>query len=192
LGEEPEIVVEPRRVKRSKPRRRGRVWLFRAIVALVAVGLLPIGLTLVYAVPQVRPVSTLMMLDLVTLRGYDRRWVALEDMGPNIVHAVMMSEDGQFCRHRGVDVGEFRALLEEALAGQATRGGSTITMQTVKNLYLCMAVPMCGRQSNCRWRSISTPSCRRNASWRSTSTSRNGHRASMAPRQGRGIISVSA
>ena len=136
MGEEPEIVVEPRRVKRSKPRRRGRVWLFRAIVALVAVGLLPIGLTLVYAVPQVRPVSTLMMLDLVTLRGYDRRWVALEDMGPNIVHAVMMSEDGQFCRHRGVDIGEFRALLEEALAGQATRGGSTITMQTVKNLYL--------------------------------------------------------
>ena len=114
MGEEPEIVVEPRRVKRSKPRRRGRVWLFRAIVALVAVGLMPIGLTLVYAVPQVRPVSTLMMLDLVTLRGYDRRWVALEDMGPNIVHAVMMSEDGQFCRHRGVDVGEFRALLEEA------------------------------------------------------------------------------
>lgn len=136
LGEEPEIVVEPRR--RSKPRSRSRVrtWLLRAFIGLVVLALVPFGLTLVYAVPPVRPVSTLMMLDLATLRGYDRRWVALDDMGPNIVNAVMMSEDGQFCRHRGIDVGEFRALLEEALAGGATRGGSTITMQTVKNLFL--------------------------------------------------------
>lgn len=136
MGEEPEIVVEPRRRRRVKPRRRLRTWLFRAVVALVLLGLLPLGLTLVYAVPHVRPVSTLMMLDLATLRGYDRRWAALEDMGPNIVDAVMMSEDGQFCSHRGIDIVEFRALLEEALAGEATRGGSTITMQTVKNLFL--------------------------------------------------------
>ena len=47
---------------------------------------------------------------------------ALDEMGPNIVNAVMMSEDGQFCSHRGIDVVEFRALLEEALAGEATRG----------------------------------------------------------------------
>lgn len=129
-------MVEPRRRTRAKPRRRLRTWLFRGVIGLFLLGILPLGLTLVYAVPQVRPVSTLIILDLAMLRGYDRRWVALEDMGPNIVDAVMMSEDGQFCRHRGIDVGEFRALVEEALAGQATRGGSTITMQTVKNLYL--------------------------------------------------------
>jgi monofunctional glycosyltransferase len=139
VSEEPEIVVEPRRMA-SRRRRRGRgfirTWLRRGAFAVVVVALLPLLLTLVYAVPGVRPVSTLMVKDIVTLQGYDRRWVPLEEMGPRIIHAVMMSEDGQFCRHRGVDVGEFRALLEEALAGEATRGGSTITMQTVKNLYL--------------------------------------------------------
>lgn len=134
--EEPEIVVEPRQKKRRAPRRRLRRWLLRGFIALVAIGMLPLALTLLYAVPGVRPVSTLMIVDTLTLRGFDRQWVPLDEMGPNIVNAVTMSEDGQFCFHRGIDVGEFRALVEEALAGQATRGGSTITMQTVKNLYL--------------------------------------------------------
>jgi monofunctional glycosyltransferase len=136
---EPEIVVEPRAPKKGRRRRRRgplRTWLRRGVVALLFVAALPFALTLVYAVPGTRPVSTLMIHDFVTLQGYDRRWVSLDEMGPNIIHAVMMSEDGQFCSHRGVDVGEFRALLQEALAGEQTRGGSTITMQTAKNLYL--------------------------------------------------------
>jgi len=134
--EEPEIVVEPRQKSRRRSAGRLRRWLLRGFVALVAIGMLPLALTLVYAVPGMRPMSTLMVADIVTLEGYERQWVSLEDMGQNIVNAVVMSEDGQFCSHRGIDVGEFRALIEEALAGEATRGGSTITMQTVKNLYL--------------------------------------------------------
>ena len=47
-----------------------------------------------------------------------------------------MSEDGQFCSHRGIDSAEFSGVIDDALAGEATRGASTITMQTVKNLYL--------------------------------------------------------
>jgi monofunctional glycosyltransferase len=133
---EPEIVVEPRPKKSRRSGGRVRRWLLRGFVALVALGMVPLALTLVYAVPGVRPVSTLMITDAVTLRGFDRQWVPLDAMGQNIVNAVVMSEDGQFCSHRGIDVGEFRALIEEALAGEATRGGSTITMQTVKNLYL--------------------------------------------------------
>jgi monofunctional glycosyltransferase len=139
VAEEPEIVVEPRSRKKSGRRRRGsrvRTWLFRVAAALFVLAMLPPVATLIYSVPGTRPVSTLMVQDILTMRGYDRQWIPLEEMGPNIIHAVMMSEDGQFCRHRGVDVGEFRALVEEALAGEATRGGSTITMQTAKNLFL--------------------------------------------------------
>lgn len=97
---------------------------------------MPFALSLLYSVPGVRPVSLLMVGDLVTLRGYDRQWVPLEDMGSALPHSVMMSEDGQFCSHRGVDWGEFHAVIQRAMAGESARGASTIPMQTVKNLYL--------------------------------------------------------
>lgn len=138
---EPVVEVEPemkrgRRKARRGARSRVLVWLRRIVLAAFAAGIAPAVLTLVYLPSAVHPLSTLMMKDLVTLSGYDRRWMPLDEISPRLVHSVMMSEDGQFCSHRGVDVAEFRALLEDALAGQATRGGSTITMQTVKNLYL--------------------------------------------------------
>ena len=75
-----------------------------------------------------------------------------------LAHSVIMSEDGQFCFHRGVDLGELQGVVDDALAGEATRGASTITMQTVKNLYplVTAAGHACARSSNCRWPSIST------------------------------------
>ncbi|MGX5721228.1 monofunctional biosynthetic peptidoglycan transglycosylase [Shinella zoogloeoides] len=113
--------------------RRSRRRLVLAVVALIA---LPYALILLYTLAFVHPVSTLMLRDLVLLRGYDRQWVSFEDISPNLVQAVMMSEDGQFCRHSGVDWGEMRAVVNEALAGEQTRGASTIPMQTAKNLFL--------------------------------------------------------
>ncbi|MFC6446861.1 monofunctional biosynthetic peptidoglycan transglycosylase [Shinella zoogloeoides] len=116
----------------SRLRRNWRRLVF-VVAAFVA---LPYVLIFLYAVPFVRPVSTLMLRDLVLLRGYDRQWVAFEDISPNLVKSVMMSEDGQFCRHAGVDWGQMRAVVSEALAGEQTRGASTIPMQTAKNLFL--------------------------------------------------------
>ncbi|MGF0539528.1 monofunctional biosynthetic peptidoglycan transglycosylase [Agrobacterium sp. ES01] len=111
-------------------------WLRRVLLVLLALVVLPYFLILVYAVPTVHPMSTLMLTDFVTFQNYDRRWTNFDDISPNVVQAVMMSEDGQFCNHDGVDWGEMKGVVEEALAGEATRGASTIPMQTVKNLYL--------------------------------------------------------
>ena len=108
----------------------------RFVLAFVALAALPYVLILLYAVEFVRPVSTLMLRDLVLLRGYDRQWVSFDDISPNLVQAVMMSEDGQYCFHAGVDWGQMRAVVNEALAGEQTRGASTIPMQTAKNLFL--------------------------------------------------------
>lgn len=111
--------------------------LLRRLVLIVLVVLaIPYVVILAYASPILHPVSTLMLADLVTLKGYDRRWVSLDEISPNLVRSVMMSEDGQFCRHAGVDWGEMKAVVQEALEGEATRGASTIPMQTVKNLFL--------------------------------------------------------
>ena len=113
-----------------------RRWLKRLLKWAVAIVLLPYVLILLYAIDLVRPVSTLMLWDLVTLKGYDRRWVEFEDIAPVLVQSVMMSEDGQFCAHYGVDVVQLRGVVQDALDGAATRGASTIPMQTAKNLFL--------------------------------------------------------
>ncbi|WP_442967108.1 monofunctional biosynthetic peptidoglycan transglycosylase [Rhizobium sp. GN54] len=116
--------------------RRLRRGVRKVALLVVALLILPYLLIPVYAIGLVHPVSTLMLRDLVTLRGYDRQWVDFEDIAPVLVQSVMMSEDGQFCRHGGVDWGEMRAVVTDALEGAQTRGASTIPMQTVKNLYL--------------------------------------------------------
>jgi len=108
----------------------------RFAIGVFVVLALPYLLILFYAIPFVRPVSTLMVSDLVLSGGYKRQWVALDDIAPNMVRSVMMSEDGQFCVHHGVDWKQMRGVVEDALDGEATRGASTITMQTVKNLFL--------------------------------------------------------
>lgn len=109
-----------------------RRWLRRAAFLAAAILMLPIVLTPIYLV--VPPISTLMLWSALTGQGMRRDWVAFEAISPNLVHAVIMSEDGRFCRHRGVDWTQLDRVM--ARQGGPTRGASTIPMQTVKNLYL--------------------------------------------------------
>lgn len=113
-----------------------RRWLRVSLRILLVLCLTPVILTLIYAPSFVHPVSTLMLRDLVLLRGYDRQWVRLEAVAPVMVHSVIMSEDGQFCAHHGIDFAALNQVIDDAMDGEATRGASTISMQTVKNLYL--------------------------------------------------------
>lgn len=108
----------------------------RLVMAILIFLALPYFLILVYALPFMRPVSTLMLADLVALQGYDRQWVSIDDISPNVVRSVMMSEDGQFCFHGGVDWKQMSGVIEGTLQGDTTRGASTIPMQTAKNLFL--------------------------------------------------------
>lgn len=105
-------------------------WLFRLTVLLV---LAVAGAVALQSV--VHPVSTLMLYRWLTGQPVDRRWVPLSAISPRLVASVILSEDGQFCRHHGVD---FSALREVILKGEGepSRGASTITMQVVKNLFL--------------------------------------------------------
>lgn len=124
-----------RRARRSR-RPAARHWPRRLRRVVLFVLLLPFLLTILYRPAFIHPVSTLMLRDLVTFQGYDRRWTPLDEMGPAIVHSVMMSEDGRFCAHGGVDWSALNTVIEDALSGERLRGASTIPMQTVKNLFL--------------------------------------------------------
>jgi monofunctional biosynthetic peptidoglycan transglycosylase len=65
------------------------------------------------------------------------KWVAIEGISPNLRRAVLVSEDSAFYEHKGVDFDQIRRSFEENLEkGEIARGGSTITQQLAKNLYL--------------------------------------------------------
>lgn len=113
---------------------RARSWWWWLKRGLLMLAIAPIALLFLYKLPFVHPVSTLMIKDLVTLKGYERQWVPLEDIAPVLVNSVMMSEDGQFCSHNGIDWNQLKLVLSSD--GEPSRGASTIPMQTVKNLFL--------------------------------------------------------
>lgn len=64
-------------------------------------------------------------------------WIDLEDVNPNLLKAVISMEDGKFFMHNGIDWKELKTSLRlNKKQGRSVRGGSTITMQLAKNLFL--------------------------------------------------------
>ena len=64
-------------------------------------------------------------------------WTPLEEISPHLISAVIMAEDARFCLHSGVDWRQMEMAWQEVMEGDdSPRGASTITMQTVKNLFL--------------------------------------------------------
>lgn len=63
-------------------------------------------------------------------------WVDIEDISKNMQLAVIAGEDQKFPIHPGIDLDATQQAVEDYFAGKGARGASTITQQTVKNLYL--------------------------------------------------------
>src|SRR5277367_5486227 len=63
------------------------------------------------------------------------RFIPLNQISPNLQHAVIAAEDGRFYQHHGFDWHEIQIAADEDLEGGRTRGASTITQQLVKNLF---------------------------------------------------------
>ena len=87
----------------------------------------------------VDPVSTLMLWRWASGARVERTWTPIDRIAPVLPHAVIVAEDAHFCRHHGVDFGELREVIrgiDEFSDLAEVRGGSTITQQTAKNLFL--------------------------------------------------------
>jgi monofunctional glycosyltransferase len=104
------------------------------ILAVLALLLLPYLLTPLYRV--FNPVSTVMLARWATGQRVERTTVPLERIAPVLPRTVLASEDARFCSHRGVDLVELKEAFEEVDDVSEMRGGSTITQQTAKNLFL--------------------------------------------------------
>jgi monofunctional biosynthetic peptidoglycan transglycosylase len=67
------------------------------------------------------------------------QWVSLEDIAPAMGLAVVAAEDQQFFVHHGFDFDAIASAYERNQSGRRIRGGSTLSQQTAKNLFLCPA-----------------------------------------------------
>jgi monofunctional biosynthetic peptidoglycan transglycosylase len=73
-----------------------------------------------------------------SLRGapVTRQWIDFNAISPALPRSVVGSEDAKFCSHHGVDWDALQDVIDDAGDGEVARGGSTITQQVAKNLFL--------------------------------------------------------
>ena len=95
-----------------------------------------VGLVVLYRV--VDPPLTPLMVRNAVAYGVHKRWVGLDQIAPTLVRAVITAEDARFVEHRGVDWEAIRRARDyNARHGdEPRRGGSTITMQCARNVFL--------------------------------------------------------
>ena len=108
--------------------RRLRRWLWRSVALFLLVLLAMVLLGTV-----INPPTTIYMFsEARRLGGVSQTWMPLERIAPEMARAAVAAEDANFCNHWGFDMAAIREALEEG----GTRGASTISQQTVKNVYL--------------------------------------------------------
>ena len=117
-------------------RRRGLFGIVVRCVFLGAIAVLLVFVGLVLMDTVAPPVSTLMVGRWIEGKPADRIYVPLGAIAPVAVASVVGSEDSGFCRNDGVDWDSLHQVIDEADADGPSRGASTITMQTAKNLFL--------------------------------------------------------
>lgn len=104
------------------------------LIVAIAVLLLPYVLAPFYRTGH--PVSTLMLWRMATGSPVDRRWLNLNEFAGSLGRTVIAAEDARYCSHSGIDWDSLRGAIEDAQDGEVAGGGSTITQQVAKNLFL--------------------------------------------------------
>jgi len=104
------------------------------LLVLLVTLLVPYVLAPFYRVGH--PVSALMAWRWLKGAPVSRQWIDLDEMSPYLPRSIVGAEDAKFCGHHGVDWGALREVVDDAEDGEVTRGGSTITQQVAKNLFL--------------------------------------------------------
>jgi monofunctional biosynthetic peptidoglycan transglycosylase len=127
-------------ISARRPRaRRGLIgrlfgWALTLVAVFVFAG--PIVVVAIYRfVPP--PMTWLMVQRMFEGHGFDRRWVPLSRISPQLVRSVIGAEDARFCQHHGFDFNAIqKAMAHNENRPGKIRGGSTISQQTAKNVFL--------------------------------------------------------
>lgn len=115
------------------------------VAAVTAVWALVLSLLVVYGLKWVNPSTSSFMLQKrfesgtiasASSKGTRYQWVPIEEISPAMSLAVVASEDQKFALHHGFDFDSIHKALAYNARGNGVRGASTISQQTVKNLFL--------------------------------------------------------
>ena len=112
--------------------RRKLAWYLRPFKWLLWFIAISVLWVLVYVVVP-PPVTFTMLAD---SKGITKDWTGLSGIDRNMVRAVIAAEDGQFCSHDGFDREAIEEAIERNAKGKKLRGGSTVSQQTAKNVFL--------------------------------------------------------
>ncbi len=121
-------VRKKKRVKRRPLLRRALKLAMRGVLLVV---ILIAGWIALYGVIA-PPVTPYMISENRRLGNVTQVWRPMQEISPHLARAVVAAEDANFCLHWGFDMEAIRL----AIAAGASRGGSTISQQTVKNAFL--------------------------------------------------------
>ena len=117
---------------KERPRRGPIRWLGFLVLRCTTILILgTLALVVLFSVVN-PPITHTMWMEKRRLGEIDRQWMPIENIAPVMGRAAVAAEDANFCLHWGFDVKAIRAALE---AGGA-RGGSTISQQVTKNVFL--------------------------------------------------------
>lgn len=112
--------------------RQALIWIFKGVLGLFI--LIHVYALLLRLVPV--PGTMLMMQRSLSGENISKDWTRLEDISPYLAYAVIGAEDSRFCQHHGIDFKAIEKVLEEREKTGRKRGGSTISQQTAKNVFL--------------------------------------------------------
>jgi monofunctional biosynthetic peptidoglycan transglycosylase len=107
-------------------------WLFKALLWFV--GLSVLWVAIYWFVPP--PVTFTMLANAVDGRGIDKQWMPLSRIDPSVARAAIGAEDARFCSHHGFDFDAMARAMKHNERGKRIEGGSTISQQTAKNVFL--------------------------------------------------------
>ena len=111
-----------------RERTRLRAWFVRGFVSVACFVAAAVVLTAFVAPPT----TPYILSERLRLGGVEREWVPMEGIAPVMARAVVAAEDANFCRHWGFDMAAIRLAIEDG----GRRGASTLSQQTVKNVFL--------------------------------------------------------
>lgn len=107
-------------------------WIVKGVLWFLAIS---IGMTIIYRfVPP--PITWTMMGDVVGGHGVTKDWMSLSEIDRNMPRAAIAAEDSRFCTHSGFDWKAIAGAAARNARGGRIRGGSTISQQTAKNVFL--------------------------------------------------------
>jgi monofunctional biosynthetic peptidoglycan transglycosylase len=107
-------------------------FLTKAVLVFIVLSVVMVG---IYRFVPV-PFTWTMAGDLIGGRSVTKQWMPLSEMDPDMARAAIAGEDARFCSHHGFDWKGIASAAYSNAQGKRLRGGSTISQQTAKNVFL--------------------------------------------------------